>query len=321
MMKAMVLTEFGSADNLVLQDRDLPQLGDHDVLVKVHATSVNPADIGVRQGMFGAFKKPPLVLGFDVAGVVEKVGSSVSRVHAGDEVYYGVDLLSPSDAGNAEYHVTHEASVTKKPHNMDFAEAAAVPIAGGTAYVALFRSLGVRLGQSVLIHGAAGGVGTYAVQLAKATGALVIASCGSYDADLVRSLGADVVVDYKREDVFEQTRAATEGAGVDAVLDASGGKMAAASIPVTKENGHIATITGVQGDLNPAMRNNISVHFVHLSETRKQLELLRPLIERGQVSSVIGARYPLEQLAAAHKHVEQGGSALHGKVVIEVIPN
>lgn len=317
-MKAMVLTEFGSADNLVLQDRDMPKLGTHDVLVKVQATSVNPADIGVRQGAFGAFKKPPLVLGFDVAGVVTEVGSSVSSVQVGDEVYYGVDLMSPRDAANAEYHVTHEAAVTKKPRNMDFAEAAAVPIAGGTAYVALFRSLGVHLGQSVLIHGAAGGVGTYAVQLAKATGAFVIASCGDYDMDLVRSLGADVVVDYKHEDVFERTRAATEGAGVDAVLDASGGKMAAASIAVTKENGHIATITGVQGDLNSAMRNNISVHFVHLSETRKQLEHLRTLIERQQIKSVIGAKYPLEQLPDAHKLVEQGGKAVHGKVVVTV---
>lgn len=317
-MKAMVLTEFGSADNLVLQDRDVPALGDHDVLVKVHATSVNPADIGVRQGMFGAFKTPPLVLGFDVAGVVMEVGQSVTAAHVGDEVYYGVDLLSPREAGNAEYHVTHEAAVTKKPRNMNFAEAAAVPIAGGTAYVALFRSLGLHLGQSLLIHGAAGGVGTYAVQLAKAAGAFVIASCGDYDMDLVRSLRADVVVDYKNEDVFERARAATEGAGVDAVLDASGGKMAAASIPVTKENGHIATITGVQGDLNPAMRNNISVHFVHLSDTRKQLERLRKLIEREQLKSVIGATYPLEQLPEAHKLVEQGGSAVHGKVVVTV---
>ena len=317
-MKAMVLNEFGSADNLSLQDRDMPKVGDHDVLVKVHATSVNPADIGVRQGMFGAFKTPPLVLGFDVAGVVMEVGSGVSTVNVGDEVYYGVDLMSPKDAGNAEYHVAHEATVTKKPSNMDFAEAAAVPIAGGTAYVALFRSMGLQLGQSILIHGAAGGVGTYAVQLAKATGAFVIASCGDYDVDLVRSLGADVVVDYKNEDVFERARAATNGIGVDTVLDASGGKMAAASIPVTKENGHIATITGVQGDLNPAMRNNISVHFVHLSETKKQLEHLRTLIERGQLKSVIGAKYSLEQLPDAHKLVEQGGSAVHGKVVVTV---
>jgi len=317
-MKAMVLNEFGSADNLSLQDRDMPKVGDHDVLVKVHATSVNPADIGVRQGMFGAFKTPPLVLGFDVAGVVMEVGSGVSTVNVGDEVYYGVDLMSPKDAGNAEYHVAHEATVTKKPSNMDFAEAAAVPIAGGTAYVALFRSMGLQLGQSILIHGAAGGVGTYAVQLAKATGAFVIASCGDYDVDLVRSLGADVVVDYKNEDVFERARAATNGIGVDTVLDASGGKMAAASIPVTKENGHIATITGVQGDLNPAMRNNISVHFVHLSETKKQLEHLRTLIERGQLKSVVGATYSLEQLPDAHKLVEQGGSAVHGKVVVTV---
>jgi NADPH:quinone reductase-like Zn-dependent oxidoreductase len=317
-MKAVVLTEFGSADNLVLQDLDLPELGPHDVLVKVHATSVNPADIGLRQGMFGALKAPPLVLGFDVAGVVTKVGSSVSTVHVGDDVYYGVDLLSPRAGGNAEYHVSHEAAVTLKPRNMNFAEAAAVPIAGGTAYVALFRSLKLHLGQSILIHGAAGGVGTYAVQLAKATGAFVIASCGGYDLELVLSLGADVVVDYAREDVVERTRDATEGAGVHAVLDASGGKMAAASIPITKENGRIATVTGVQGDLNPAMRNNISVHFVHLSETKTQLEHLRTLIEREQIKSVVGAKYPLEQVADAHKVVEQGGSAVHGKVVVTV---
>jgi len=316
-MKAVLLNDFGPADNLKVQEVEVPQPGVNDVLVEVHATSVNLADVGVRSGMFGSMMKPPLVLGFDVAGVVAVVGEGVSELVVGDEVYYAVELTDPRGGANAEYHVSSADRIAKKPSTLSFAEAAAVPVAGGTAYAALITAADLRLGQSVLIHGAAGGVGSYAVQLAKAAGAFVFASCGAYDAELVRSLGADVVIDYREDDVNEIVARETGGAGVDVVFDAAGGNLAE-SVAATKMNGQMVTVAGVRGDLNAAMRRNLRVHFVHLEDAKQKLDAMRALFERGQLKSVIGASYPLAEVSEAHRLLEQGGSAVHGKVVIRV---
>ena len=317
-MRAVVLRAFGPASNLELQEVARPEPGPNDVLVRVQATSVNPADIGLRSGMFGAMMPPPLVLGFDVAGTVEAVGVGVEAFRPGDEVYYAVELTDPRGGANAEYHAMRAGNVARKPRNLSFSEAAAVPVAGGTAYAALFTNAGLKLGQSVLIHGAAGGVGSYAVQLARATGAFVIASCGAYDAELVRELGADIVLDYRTDDVVAKTLEATEGAGVDVVLDASGKNQTAPSIPALKLRGRLVTVTGAQGDLNMAMRKDAAVHFTHLEDAKGKLELMRPLFERGLLRSVVSAAYPLEQVAEAHGRVERGGEGTYGKVVVEV---
>jgi len=316
-MKAVVLNDFGSADAFSAQEVDTPSPGVNDVLVAVRATSVNPADVGVRSGMFGGAMKPPLVLGFDVAGVVAAVGEGVTGLEVGDEVYYAVELTDPRGGANAEFHVSRADRVAKKPGNLSFEEAAAAPVAGGTAYAALLSAADLRLGQSVLIHGAAGGVGSYAVQLAKAAGAFVFASCGAYDAELVHSLGADVVIDYREDRFAEIVGRETGGDGVDVVFDAAGGNLAE-SVAVTKHGGQLVTVTGVRGDLNPAMRRNLRLHFVHLEDARHKLDALRALFERGQLRSVVGASYPLEQVAEAHRLLERGGSAVSGKIVIRV---
>ncbi len=318
-MKAVVLTEFGSAENLELQERNVPDIGPNDLLVKVYATSVNPADVGLRSGMFGAMMKTPLVLGFDVAGVVEQVGANVEAFHEGDEVYYAVELTDPRSGANAEYHAVAASAATLKPKNLSFAEAAAVPVAGGTAYAALITAADLRLGQRVLLHGAGGGVGTFAVQLAHAAGAFVIATCGSYDAELVSSLGADVVVDYRTEDFTEVVMRETVGVGVDVALDAAGGKLVAPSIGAVRPGGKIVTVTGAQGDLNPAMRRNISVSFVHLENAKEKLGAMRNLFEWGRLKSVISHTYPLTEVADAHRKLESGGEDVYGKIVIKVV--
>ena len=315
-MKAMVLTEFGSTENFELQERDKPTPGAQQVVVKVHATSVNLADTGVRSGAFGPMIKTPTLLGYDVSGVIEAVGEGVENWQVGDEVYYAVELMGGVGA-NAEYNLTHISKLAQKPKNLSHAEAAAVPVAGGTAYAALVTSADLRLGQSVLIHGAAGGVGHFAVQLAKAAGAQVFATCGGYDADFVRSLGADRVIDYREEDFVKTVNAETDGAGVDVVLDAAGGQ-AAKSIGTTALNGQIVTVTGAQGDLNPAMRKNVTVRFVHLEDAAEKLRAMRVLFERGQLRAEVGATFPLEELAEAHDLLERGGDAVRGKVVVEV---
>lgn len=316
-MKAVVLNAFGPAENLSVQEVEIPTPGVGEVRVRVRATSVNPADVGLRSGGFGAMMQPPLVLGFDVAGVVETVGAGVSGLEVGDEVYYAVELTDPRGGANAEYHVSNAEKITKKPRNLSFEEAAAAPVAGGTAYAALLSAAELRLGQSVLIHGAAGGVGSYAVQLAKAAGAYVFATCGDYAAALAASLGADTVIDYSSEDFAQVVARETGGAGVDIVFDAAGGNLAE-SIAVTRTGGQLVTVTGVEGDLNPAMRKNLRLHFVHLEDAKGKLEAMRALFERGQLRSVIGATFSLTEVAEAHRLLEEGGAAVHGKVVVRV---
>ena len=318
-MKAVVLTEFGSADNLVVQEQDVPDLGPNDLLVKVYATSVNPADIGLRSGMFGGMMQTPLVLGFDVAGVVAEVGTNVEAFSEGDEVYYAVELTDPRGGANAEYHVVAASAAAHKPKNLSFAEAAAVPVAGGTAYAALVTAAELKLGQRVLIHGAGGGVGTFAVQLAHAAGAFVIATCGGYDAQLVSSLGADVVVDYRTEDFSKVVMRETDGVGVDVAFDAAGGNLVAPSIGAVRPGGKIVTVTGAQGDLNPAMRRNLSVSFVHLEDAKTKLEVLRNLFEWGRLRSVISHTYPLAEVADAHRKLEASGEDVYGKIVVKVV--
>ena len=145
----------------------------------------------------------------------------------------------------------------------------------------------------------------------------MIASCGAYDAELVRSLGADVVIDYREDDVAQVVNRETGGAGVDVVFDAAGGNLAE-SIAATKMNGQMVTVAGVKGDLNAAMRKNLRVHFVHLEDAKQKLDAMRVLFERSQLKSVVGASYPLAEVAEAHRLLEKGGGAVHGKIVIRV---
>ena len=294
-MKAVVLNEYGGPDNLVRQDKDKPEVGPNDALVKVSRDlgqlgRHRPAQRHVRRDAAAAAR-----FGLRRGGRRRRnVGAGVRDFVPGDEVYYAIDLMDRRGGANAEYHVTDASRLAKKPANLSFEEAAAVPVAGGTAYAALFTSAGLGLGDSVLIHGAAGGVGTYAVQLAKAAGAHVFATCGGYDADLVKSLGADVVIDYKNEDFVETVNRETAGAGVEVVFDAAGGQLVK-SIAVVRMDGQLVTVTGAGGDLSPAMRKNATVRFVHLEDAKQKLDKMRALFERGQLRSVIGKTFPLEQ--------------------------
>ncbi|PSO54599.1 MAG: NADPH:quinone oxidoreductase [Cyanobacteria bacterium SW_7_48_12] len=319
-MKAMVITSFGEPDVFEERDWNQPTPGRGEVLVKVHATSVNPADYGVRQGLFGSGIKLPAILGYDVSGVVEELGEGVEDVAVGDEVYYAIGLLSGSGA-NAEYHVTPASIITKKPSSLSHAEAASIPVAGGTAWAAMVTKADVRLGETVLIHGGAGGVGSFAVQIAKAAGAYVYATCGGYNAELVRSIGADRAIDYQNEDFVGILEQETNRVGVDICLDTTMGKVLAPSLKVTKANGRAVTITGVEGSLDAAVYKNITVHFVHLDNVRPKLEALRTIAERGQLVPVIGRTFPLSEIPEAHKQLEQGGKGVYGKIAIEVVPS
>jgi len=316
-MKAMVITNFGSPEVFAEQEVDKPTLNKNEVLVKVYATSVNPADCGIRQGMFGPRVKLPAILGYDVSGVVEAIALNVKDYQVGDEVYYAIDLLAGNGA-NAEYHVANEAIIAKKPANISHLEAASVPVAGGTAWAALITKANIKIGETVLIHGGAGGVGTFAIQIAKAAGAYVYTTCGGYDTDFVKSIGADKAIDYRRENFVDIIMKETGGQGVDVTLSTVSGELLAQSLMVTKTDGRAVTVTGVQGDLNAAIFKNITVHFVHLDRTRPKLEALKTLIERSQIKPVVGMTFPLNQVAQAHKKLEQGGEGVRGKIVVQV---
>ena len=316
-MKAMVITNFGDPEVFAEREVDKPKPSKNEVLVKVYATSVNPADCGMRQGFFGPKVKLPAILGFDVSGVVETVGENVRDFQVGDEVYYAI-AHSEGGGANAEYNVANESIVAKKPANITHQEAASVPVAGGTAWAALITKANIKIGETVLIHGGAGGVGSFAIQIAKAAGAYVYTTCGSYDTEFVKSSGADRAIDYRNEDFINIIMQETGGEGVDVTFSTVIGEILAKSLMVTKAEGRAVTVTGVTGDFNPAIFKNITVHFVHLDQTRPKLDALRTLIERGQIKPVVGMTFKLNQVGEAHKMLEQGGKGVRGKIVVKV---
>jgi len=313
----MVTPRFGDPDLFVERDVERPQPGPGEVLVRVVAAGTNPIDAKFRSNGDAMGLEAPIVLGSDVSGVVEEVGAGVTDLAPGDEVYYTPEVFGPgSNGAYAEYHVASARIVAKKPAALSHEEAAAVPLAGGTAYEVLVRRLAVRVGETVLIHGGAGGVGSFAVQIAKSAGARVLATAGPKNGETLRDLGADIAIDYRSQDVVEAALEDTEGAGVDAVFDAVGGDTVMNSIPATRPFGRLATILGAQGDLTPMYQRNQTLHGVLLHRERARLEEMALLIERGQMRPLIGETLDLTEVGKAHERLDSGHG--RGKVVLRV---
>ncbi|GAA3120535.1 NAD(P)-dependent alcohol dehydrogenase [Planomonospora alba] len=328
-MKAFVLHSYGSPDALELTEIDRPVPADDEVLVRVLATSVQPYDWHLMRGepyiarlMGGGpgLRRPKIrVLGADLAGRVEAVGRDVTEFRPGDEVY-GM----PKQGGFAEYACVRAAELAPKPRNLSFEQAAAVPLAACTALLGLRDDGRVRPGQSVLVNGASGGVGTFAVQLARAFGARVTAVCGTRNVELVRSLGADEVVDYTEEDF---TRG---GRRHDLVLDVAGGHPARAYRRVLAPGGSLVIVGGPGGRwLQPVGRilsalvvsrlvsqRTVLTDVVRCTENRRNLMTLTGLIEDGRLVPVIDRSHPFEEIPAAVAYQERGHAT--GKVVITV---
>jgi len=309
----MVITANGGPEVLQQKDIPIPEVGPNQLLVRVMAAGANPLDYKLRRtGAFGY--GPGSVLGFDAAGVVEKVGPGVTEFKPMDEVFYSPDITGPGSY--AQYHLTAADIVVKKPKNLTFIEAAAAPLAGMTAWQTMIDRGGLRLGQRVLIHGAAGGVGSIAVQLAHAAGAYVYATASPANMGLVRGLGADFIIDRTQRDFAAEIQKETGGAGVDLVLDLYGGDLVARSISVVKSMGNIVTIVNPSGDLSLGYRKNISIHYAFMLRKRQTLEKIAELLEHGIIKPVIGKVMSLEQVAEAHKQMEQGGG--FGKIVLTI---
>jgi NADPH2:quinone reductase len=232
-------------------------------------------------------------------------------------VYYTPEVFGPgSNGAYAEYHAAKADIVAKKPASLSHVEAAAVPLAGGTAYEAIVRRLALRVGETILIHGGAGGVGSFAVQIAKAAGARVIATASSDNQEILEELGADVTIDYARQDATEVALGDTGGEGVEAVFDAVGGATIVDSISATRPFGRLATILGAQGDLTPHYQKNQTLYGVFLTRERTRLEELGTLIERGQVRPLVAEVLPLEEVGRAHERLDSGHG--RGKVILRV---
>jgi NADPH:quinone reductase len=271
----------------------------------------------LRANGSSAGREAPIILGADISGVVEEVGPGVTDLVPGDEVYYTPEVFGPRSNGSyAEYHVAKADIVAKKPATISHEEAAAVPLAGGTAYEAIVRRLAVRVGETILIHGGAGGVGSFAVQIAKAAGARVLATASSDNQEILKELGADVPIDYRSQDAADVALDDTGGEGVDAVLDTVGGGTIVESIPATKLFGRLATILGAQGDLTPLYQKNQTLYGVFLTRERARLEEMSTLIERGQVRPLVAEVLPLEEVGKAHERLDSGHG--HGKLVLRV---
>jgi NADPH:quinone reductase-like Zn-dependent oxidoreductase len=328
MMKAFVFRSYGSADVLDLVEVDKPEPAHDEVLVRVRATSVNPYDWHNMRGepivarfMGGmGLRRPSLsILGADMAGEVAAVGTDVTDFRPGDEVFA---ILK--EGGFAEYVCVREAELAPKPANLTFDQAAAVPIAANTALLAVRDAGQVQAGQRVLVNGASGGVGTFAVQIARAHGAAVTGVCSTRNAEMVRSIGASHVIDYTKQDF---TRTAH---GYDLLIDIAGRRSPLAGRRVLTAKGTYVVVGGPGGRwlqpvghvfsalaMSPFVSQRVAgADAVRCKENKQNLIALTKFIENGEITPVIDRRYAFEEIPAAVRYLERGHAP--GKVVVRV---
>ncbi|MER8564856.1 NADP-dependent oxidoreductase [Mesorhizobium sp. M0924] len=332
-MKAFVVDKYNKKGILRLAEMPEPELLDNDVLVEVHAAGVNLLDSKIRTGEFKLVLpyRRPFILGHDVAGRVVRVGSKVRRFKPGDAVY-----ARPRDGriGTfAEFIAIDEADVALKPANLSMEEAASIPLVGLTAWQALIERAGLKTGQKIFIQAGSGGVGTFAIQLAKHLGAIVATTAGAASNDLVRDLGADVVVDYRKDD-FEKILS-----GYDVVLNSQDAKTLEKSLTVLKPGGKLISISGPpdpefarkqrlnvvlrlllrllgRGIRTKAKRRGVGFSFLFMSAQGEQLSKITSLIEDGAIRPVVDRVFPFEATNEALAYVETGRAK--GKVVVKV---
>jgi len=334
-MKAVLLTGAGGIDKLELTEVPDPILDDPElILVRLHAAGINPVDYKLRR--VGGFypNRLPLILGCDGAGVVEAVGNAVTRFKAGDEVYLMNGGMGGDDQGNyAELTTIHQDYAALKPESLSMAEAATVPLVWLTDWEALVDRIHLQAGETVLIHGGAGGVGYIAVQIAKHLGATVYTTVSSPEkAEFATSLGADYCINYKEEDFAEAVMNLTDGQGVDKVFDVIGGPVFAASFAATKIYGHVVTLAEIcinQKQAELAKLRNLTLsyelmltpmHFKMHQARINQREMLvdaAKLIDAGKIKIYVGNVFSLEDIGRAHEVIEAGHST--GKNVIKII--
>ncbi|RDS84135.1 NADP-dependent oxidoreductase [Dyella psychrodurans] len=332
-MKAFVIDRYSKTDPMRIREMSRPEVRDDDVLIEVHAAGLNLLDSKIKSGEFKLILpyRMPLVLGHDVAGVVVQVGSRVRQFKVGDEVY-----SRPPDhrVGTfAEFIAVNENDVALKPKNITMEEAASIPLVGLTAWQALVERAHLTKGQKVFIQAGSGGVGTFAIQLAKYVGATVATTTSSANTDLVKRLGADIVIDYKKND-FEKVLQ-----NYDVVLNSQDATALEKSLSVLKPGGTLISISGPpdpafakaigapwfvrtiisllsSGVRKKATRRNLKYSFLFMQANGKQLREITGLVEAGAIHPVIDRIFPFESTNEALTYVEAGRAK--GKVVVKI---
>jgi len=334
-MKAVLLTGAGGIDKLELTEVPDPVLENpENILVRLHAAGINPVDYKLRRA--GGFypNRLPLILGCDGAGIVEAVGSAVTRFEVGDEVFFFNGGMGGDDQGNyAELTTIHQGYAAFKPKSLSMVEAASVPLAWLTAWESLYDRYQLQAGQTILVHAGVGGVGYIAVQMAKNTGAEVFTTISSPEkAEFARSLGADHCINYKEENFAEAVMRLTDGVGVDFVFDTVGKETFPASFAATKIYGHVVTLSedlcGPDAVKLAKLRNltvsyelmlsptHFKMHQARVNQTEMLNEAAR-MIDAGNIKVVVNNVFPLEEIGQAHQVIESGHST--GKNVIRII--
>src|SRR5437867_6924108 len=308
-MKAIVVHKYGGPEVLKYEDTQRPEPKDDQILVRVIAAGVNPVDGMIRSGMFVKYEKAafPMIQGADIAGVVEKTGAKITKFKVGDPVYAYVSLKN--GGGYAEYTVATQDEAAPKPKSLTHVEAAAVPVVALTAWQALIDTAKLSAGQTVLIHGGSGGVGTFAIQIAKARGAKVIATASTANQDLLKELGADVAIDYTK------TRFEDVAKDVDVVLDSVGKDTLARSYGVVKKGGFIVSIVA-RLDQTELAKHGIHGAALSADPNAQALAELGKLIDQGKIKVIVSQTFPLSEAKTAQEQVATGHT--RGKIVLKV---
>jgi NADPH:quinone reductase-like Zn-dependent oxidoreductase len=308
-MKAVRIHEYGSVDVLKTEEVPVPSISEDEVLIKIFAASVNPVDWKIREGKlrWRNLHHLPLILGWDLSGIVEKIGKDVRKFKVGDEVYSRPDIAR--DGSYAEYIAVKEDIVALKPKNLSFEEAASIPLSGLTAWEALVTNANIQAGQKVLIHAASGGVGSIAVQIAKSFGCYVIGTTSEKNVDLVKNLGADEVIDYRSQDFAKLLN------DIDVVLDTVGGQTQLDSFKVLKQGGYIISVINPISE-EEAQKHNVRIGYIFVKSNGETLSRLAQLVDSGKIRPVVGKIFTLDEIKQAHE-LSQSGRAV-GKLVIKI---
>lgn len=313
-MKAITLPEAGGIDKLLLEEVAQPQLQPEEVLVKVKALSINPVDLKTRSGkaLYGSLQaEKPLILGWDIAGTVAETGAAVSKFKTGDEVFGMVNFPGHGRA-YAEFVAAPEAHLAHKPAEISFTEAAAATLAALTAWQVLVHQAKVQQGQRVLVHAAAGGVGHFAVQIAKQLGAYVIGTASAANADFLKQLGVDEHIDYRSTNFEDMVQ------DVDVVLDSLGVENSLKSVRVLRPGGVLISIVGGAKEevLALAQEKQVRAENYLVHSSGQDMEKLAELLQSGKLKPHIHEVFGFESMAEAHRQVETGHT--RGKVVVTV---
>ncbi|OZM56904.1 NADPH:quinone reductase [Lottiidibacillus patelloidae] len=310
-MKAIVIEAYGDKNTLVEKEIDTPKISEDQVLVEIHATSINPIDWKVREGYLKEMIpfEFPIILGWDAAGVVVEAGSNVTDFKVGDRVF--TRPATTNRGTYAEYVAVESNLLAKMPEEMNFEEAASIPLAGLTAWQCLVDFGKIQEGDKVLIHAGAGGVGIFAIQIAKSFGAYVATTASESNIEFLKSLGADEVINYKEEDFSEVLNE------FDLVLDSMGGEIQSKSYKVLKENGKLVSIVQPPSE-EEAASFNAQAGFVWLEPNGEQLQKLADLYVEGKVKPVIGKTFELSEQGLKDAHDLSETHHARGKIVIRV---